>query len=167
MSTRLTILAAAVLALAGPAAASSYRLGALQIDHPWIRATAPGAPTAAGYMAVVNSGGASDRLLGGSTRAAQGLSVHQSMQMNGMSHMMAVDALAVPARGSVTLKPGGYHLMLTGLKGPLVVGQIVPVTLRFEKAGSVQLDFVVESGAPTSAAPTSAAAGAPGAHAGH
>ena len=117
---RLTSLAA-VLALAAaafPAQAHGFRLGALAIGHPYARATAPGQPTGGGYLKLDNQGPADDRLLGAS-------------------------AAAVAER--VELKPGGTHLMLVGLKAPLKAGDKFPLTLRFEKAGPIEVVVNVEA----------------------
>jgi copper(I)-binding protein len=59
--------------------------------------------------------------------------------------MREVDAIPVPARGAVTLRPGGLHLMLIGLTRPLAAGETVPVTLRFERAGEVQATLAVQA----------------------
>ena len=53
------------------------------------------------------------------------------------------DGLAIPAHGSVALAPGGYHLMFTHLAHPLVKGETVKATLRFEHAGPVDVTFSV------------------------
>ena len=53
--------------------------------------------------------------------------------------------LEIPAGGSVMLAPGGFHLMMTGLKAPLKQGTSVPVTLVFEKAGKVDVELAVEA----------------------
>jgi copper(I)-binding protein len=59
--------------------------------------------------------------------------------------MRPVADIPVPANGSVTLQPGGLHLMLIGLTQPLAVGQSVPVTLRFERAGEVTIQLAVQA----------------------
>jgi copper(I)-binding protein len=66
-----------------------------------------------------------------------------SMQGNVMQMREVKDGLAIPAHGDVKLTPGGYHLMLTGLKHPLVKGETAKVTLTFERAGAVTVDFAV------------------------
>ncbi|MFC3713242.1 copper chaperone PCu(A)C [Sphingoaurantiacus capsulatus] len=133
------IFAAAALGAAVPAAAQ------VSVDSPWLRETPPGAKAGAGYGLVINGGKAADRLLGGSTPVAARVEVHSMTMANGIMRMRPVaGGLAVPAGGSVALKPGGYHLMLTGLKQPLRRGAIVPVTLSFANAGAVRVTFRVE-----------------------
>jgi copper(I)-binding protein len=58
--------------------------------------------------------------------------------------MRPVEAIEIPAGQTVTLQPGGFHLMLIGLKEPLIQGQAVPVTLRFERAGEVPVMLAVQ-----------------------
>lgn len=118
----------------------------ITIDHPWAPATPNGAKTAAIYMTVSNSAGTSDRLTGGSTPAAKTVQIHEMKVVNGIMHMRQLPlGLEVPASGSVTLKPGAYHVMLIGLKKPLKPGETIPVTLTFEKAGSVAVKVPVEA----------------------
>ena len=141
-----------LVSLAAAAAAHGQTLGGLRIDHPWIRATAAGAPTAAGYLTVTNTGGTPDRLLGGSTPAARGIEIHVTSMAGGIMRMRpVVGGLPAPAGRTVTLAPGGYHLMIVGPKQAFRVGERIPVTLRFEHAGAVKVDFHVEA-APTAPA---------------
>ena len=128
-----------------PAAAHDYQHGALKIEHPWVRPTLSGQRTGAGYLGIHNSGSAADRLLGGSTPAAAAVEVHE-MRMDGdVMRMRELKALELPAGKAVALAPGGLHLMLTGLKAPLKIGDKLSVKLRFEKAGEVELVFHVEN----------------------
>ena len=145
---RLTSLAA-VLALAAaafPAQAHGFRLGALAIGHPYARATAPGQPTGGGYLKLDNQGATDDRLLGASAATvAERVELH-TMAMDGdVMRMRSPGAIDLPAGRSVELKPGGTHLMLVGLKAPLKAGDKFPLTLRFEKAGQVEVVVNVEA----------------------
>ena len=138
--------AAALLALApSPASAHEYEAGSLHIEHPWARATPPRAGVAGAYMVIENHGKDADRLLGGSTEAARAVQIH-SMTMDGgvMKMRQLTDGLELPAGKTVTLDPGGLHLMLVDPVKPLKEGDRVPLTLTFEKAGSVQVDLAVE-----------------------
>lgn len=139
MKTRFFFAAAALVA----AAPASAQVG---VDGPWLRETAPGARTGAGYGLLVNGGKAEDRLVGGSTPVADRLEVHSITMEGGVMRMRPVaGGLAVPAGGRVALKPGSYHLMLIGLKQPLRRGALVPVTLDFARAGPLKLSFRVEA----------------------
>jgi copper(I)-binding protein len=141
----------AIAASPGFAQAQDYRLGALTISHPWVRPTPPGAPTAAGYLTITNHGATPDSLLGGSSDELRGIEVHQmSMTGNVMRMRPIAGGLAIAAGQSVMLTPGGdRHLMLIAPKRPLRAGDRVPATLRFEKAGQVNVTFLVhEVGIP-------------------
>jgi copper(I)-binding protein len=128
-----------------PAAAQDYQLGALRIGHPWARPTLPGQGNGGGYLTVDNRGGTPDRLLGGSTPAAAAVEVHEMRMEGDVMRMREIKALDLPAGKLVTLAPGGFHLMLTGLTAPLKVGDRVPVKLRFERAGAIDVVFHVEN----------------------
>ena len=128
-----------------PASAHEYEAGSLHIEHPWARATPPRAGVAGAYMVIENHGTEGDRLLGGSTDAAGKVQIH-SMTMDGgvMKMRQLTDGLELPAGETITLAPGGYHLMLVDPVKPLKEGERVPITLDFEKAGSVGVDLTVE-----------------------
>jgi len=147
---RATALALCLAALA--ASAHDYQAGALKIGHPWARMTLPGQPSGGAYLTLRNSGTATDRLLGGSTPAAERVELH-SMTMDGnVMQMREVPAIDVSPGQTVELKPGQLHMMLVGLKTPLKTGDTVPLTLRFEKAGDVKVELKIEQIAPGIAA---------------
>jgi copper(I)-binding protein len=140
-----TILSAAALALASALThAHSFKVGDIDIGHPYARATGPGQPTGGGYLKLENKG-RDDRLL--SARAAVSASVElHSMTMEGdVMRMRQVEGVALPAGQTVELKPGGYHIMFVGLKAPLKDGDKFPMTLKFEKAGEVEVTVNVEA----------------------
>ncbi|MGV3479820.1 MAG: copper chaperone PCu(A)C [Sphingobium sp.] len=127
-----------------PVAAQGARKADIAIEHPWSRQTAPGQSNGAGFMNVVNHGKAADRLLGGTSPAAAKVEVHSMTMEGGVMRMRPVKGgLLIPAGGGVALKPGGYHIMLIGLKKPLPPGAQVPVTLRFENAGGITVQLKV------------------------
>jgi periplasmic copper chaperone A len=114
----------------------------IQITSAWARATPGGAQTAAAYVTLQSDAG--DKLTGISTPAAQKAEVHEMTMDNGVMKMRPVDGLDLPAGKPVTLKPGGYHIMLTGLTKPLEAGQTFPMTLDFAKAGEKQVTVSIE-----------------------
>lgn len=131
---------------AAAAVAHEYHARSLTITHPWSRETAPGQDVGGGFMVIANAGTTPDRLLGGSTPVAKALQVHEMTMDHGVMRMREVTAgLAVPAHGTLELKPGSYHLMLVGLKAPLKKGTRIPATLRFAHAGAVKVEFAVEA----------------------
>ena len=126
---------------------SSIALGAddaLRIDHPFARATPPGAKSGAVFLTVLNGGSETDRLLRASTPIAGGVILHQMAVEDGVMKMRAVPSLTVNPGGRLELKPNGYHLMLIDLKQPLKLGERFPLTLSFERAGSVLISVPVE-----------------------
>jgi periplasmic copper chaperone A len=127
-----------------------YKVGSIEIDQPWARATPPTARTGAAYFVLHNTGTSEDRLVGIRSSAADRADVHR-MSMNGdiMTMSEVNGGLAIPAGGSVALQPSGYHVMLTGLKHALMQGSEIPLTLTFANAGSVEIHVEVEAiGAP-------------------
>ncbi|MGA7984844.1 MAG: copper chaperone PCu(A)C [Burkholderiales bacterium] len=132
-------------ALLAAAPAWAQKKGELEIDRAWTRATPPGASVGGGYATVRNAGGAADKLIGASSPAADHVELHVMSMDKGVMRMRQVASFTVPAHGQLTLKPGGNHLMFLGLKRPLKPGEKVPVKLRFEKAGEVQVQLEVGS----------------------
>jgi len=145
MTRSLKLAAAAALLLAAALPAFSQN-AAVQVEKPWARATPAGATTGAVYMTLDNKSNAADRLVGASTDVAATVQVHEMSMENGTMKMREVaGGLAIPAGGSVVLKPGGYHVMLIGLKKPLKAGDSFPLTLQFQKAGKVSITVPVQA----------------------
>jgi copper(I)-binding protein len=134
---------------AAPVAAKDYAQGPMRIEHPSARPTPPGARTGGIYFTLHNAGTQADRLVRVASPAADTAELH-SMTMDGnVMRMRAVPAIDVPAGARVALGSGGYHVMLIGLHEPLALGGSVPLTLTFERAGSIDVKADVEAvGAP-------------------
>lgn len=138
------VLLAAAIALPLIAAAPA---SPMQIEHPWSRPAVQGS-NGVGYVSVTNTGKTPDLLLSVSTPAAQRVEMHRSMVMNGVAMMHPVEGgLPIPPGTTAVFAPGGYHMMLIGLKQPLALGASFPMTLKFQKAGAVTVQFKVEAGA--------------------
>ena len=117
----------------------------IAIAGPWSRETAEGQDAGGAFMKITNSGTATDRLTGGSTPVAGEVQIHTVDMTDGVMHMRQLeDGLEIPAGGSVTLKPGSFHIMLMQLEQPLKQGETVPVTLTFEKAEPVEVELAVQ-----------------------
>ena len=136
-------IALALVAVGAPAA--DFQLKSLDVKQPFARATPPGAKSAAVFMTIENKGKDVDRLLSASSSAAGIVEIHEMKMDGGMMQMREVKALEVRPGATVELKPGGYHVMLMDLKQPLRQGETVPVTLTFEKAGSVEVKAAIEA----------------------
>ena len=132
------------------ASAASAQPADVAVNSVWARATAGPSKTAAVYATITAS--EPDRLTGVSTPVASMAEVHQSQMRNGMMEMRAVPGGVPLTPGApLRLSPGGYHIMLTGLKHPLMRGEKVPLTLTFEHAGPVTVEAAVEAAGATGA----------------
>ena len=98
----------------------------------WVRATVPAQKVTGAFMTITSSEEA--KLVGVSSAVAASSEIHMSMMQGGVAHMHGVEEVKLPAGKAVELKPGGYHLMLMGLKKPVAEGQKVPITLTVEDA---------------------------------
>ena len=141
---------AALPQVAAPARAADFTVGTMHIVQPWARATPKGASAAAGYMTVTNSGDVPDRLSCVSSEAAARCEIHTMTLDGGVMKMRPVDGgLEIAPGATLTLKPSSLHVMLIDLKHPLEKDKTVGMTLRFEKAGTVEIALpVVAIGAP-------------------
>ena len=109
-----------------------------------IRLPPPGAPTAAGYAVITNASRRDDRLLGADSPAAASVEIHTMSMAGGIMRMRPVaEGLPIGSGRTLRLAEGGYHLMFVSPERPLISGQMVPATLRFEHAGSVAVTFKV------------------------
>jgi periplasmic copper chaperone A len=139
-------LAALVIGIVTPALAQGAGNTSITVEQPWARATPGGAKTGAVYMTLDNKSSTADRLTGASSDVADKLKIHEMKVENGVMKMREIaDGLPIPAGGSAVLKPGSYHVMLIGLKKPLSVGENLPLTLTFEKAGNISVTVPVQA----------------------
>jgi copper(I)-binding protein len=140
------LLLAAVLALMPSLlAAHEYKLGSLEIIHPWARATPKGASVAGGYLKITNKGTTPDRLVGGSAAFAGKFEIHEMKMTAGVMQMRPLpEGVEIKPGETVELKPGSYHLMFMNLKEPLQQGRSVTGTLVFEKAGPIEVEYKIE-----------------------
>ncbi len=135
----------AIAPFAGLATAHEFELGQLSIDHPVAYETIPTARAGAGYLTVTNNGDTADRLL--EVRADYPkVGLHIIKEEDGVTKMVAMENIEIPAGETVELAPGGMHVMFIGLDGdPFEVGEAIPATLVFEHAGEIEVNFNVEA----------------------
>ena len=146
MMPKALVLAAALMLIVAPGVAETYKAGAIEIEQPWARATPKGATIGAGYMKITNTGTEPDRLVGGSAPFAGRLEVHSMTMEQGVMKMREMkEGLEIKPGETVEFKPGGYHVMFVGLKEPLKQGDDLTVTLKFAKAGTVEVKYPVEA----------------------
>jgi copper(I)-binding protein len=134
----------ALLATSSWAEEARFEAGPLVISEPWSRATPGGARVGAGYLTVDNHGSEPDRLVGAEGDLFAAGEPHETVTEAGVARMRPTGVLTIPPHGRLALEPGGYHLMLNGLKQPLKEGEQFAATLLFEKAGRVPVTFSVK-----------------------
>lgn len=122
---------------AGPAFA-----GELTVTGAWARTTPPGAKMGAIYLVIDNGSKKSDRLLKLRTSVATSAEVHRTEVVDGIARMREVAVLHIDAGERIEFKPGGYHVMLSGLYKAMVEGQTFELELVFEGAGPRKITIV-------------------------
>src|SRR4030088_31386 len=146
MVPRRLALAALFAVLAIPALALDYKQGAIEIRQPWTRATPPTAESGGGFLVLTNTGTTPDRLIAVKSLAADKAEIHEmKMEGNDMRVRELEKGIELPPGATVELKPGGFHIMFMGLKAPFAKDAKVPLTLVFEKAGSIDVDLMVQA----------------------
>ena len=123
----------------------AHRVGPLTIEAPWARASAGAARAGAAYLRIVNAGARDDRLVGVSSPVAGRVELHTHTMRDGVMRMRRIEAVPIPGGKSAELKPGGHHVMLIGLRAPLKEGETFPLTLIFDKAGTITVGAAVGS----------------------
>lgn len=142
--TRRTLLGATLAIIALPVAAHDYTVGDITIGHPWSRAAGAGG-TGAGYLKLTNNGTQPDRLISATSPLAPVVELHSMVRDGDVMRMRPVQDITIAPGQTVELRPGGFHIMLVGLTAPMNQGTRVPLTLRFERAGEVQVELAVEA----------------------
>jgi copper(I)-binding protein len=137
------------------AGSATFKLGDLTVTSPWTRATPGGAKIAGGYLKITNNGAGSDRFVGATSDATDRVEIHEMSMSDGVMKMRPLpNGLEIKPGETVELKSGGYHLMFMDLKQPLKQGDTLKATLKFEKAGSLDVNFNVNAlGAASGNAP--------------
>jgi periplasmic copper chaperone A len=138
MSLRVFAVAAT---LAATIAAALAQTGQIEVTNAWARATPGGAATGAAYLTLLSPVG--DRLIAASTPVAKIAQLHTMTTQGGIMRMRPIAGIDLPAGKAVTLKPGGMHIMLTGLIAPLKDGQKFPLTLTFKNGGAKEVTVTV------------------------
>lgn len=142
LALALALLGGVVLS-AGPALAHSYKLGSLDIHHPWARPTTGN--TGAAYFEIANAGKSDDTLIAIESDVARSVELHTTIMDGTVMRMRKLDRLPLPAGKTVKAAPGGLHIMLVGLKAPLKDGDQFPMRLVFEKAGRIEVSVHVQT----------------------
>lgn len=137
-------MAAAVSLAALAAQADDYTVGDLTVSKAWTRATPPKAKAGGGFVEIVNAGSEADRLVSAGSGVAAKVELHDMSVTDGIMKMREMEnGIDIPAGATVSLKPGGLHIMFMGLTEGFEEGGTVPVVLTFEKAGDVEIALPV------------------------
>ena len=144
MKRNILALLVVALGLSFSVQAQEAKVGSIKVEQAYTRSTVPGQMAAGGFMKIENKGTA-DQLVSASSPVAGEVQLHEMAMEGNVMKMRQVKDIAVPAGGSVELKPGGLHLMFMNIKAPLTAGESVPVKLKFAKAGEVEVKMPVNS----------------------
>lgn len=123
-------------------ACGSQDAGGVVVTDAWVRTAGEGRMMSAAYLTLCNAGNSAEKLLAVSTGFAEAAEIHQtSRDEAGVTSMAPVEFIALPPHQELTLAPGGAHIMLIGLAGPIAPGEKIPLTLEFENSPAQTLDF--------------------------
>jgi len=135
---------AMALAASASARAKDFDIGSIHISQPWARATPKGASSGAAYMTITNNGTTPDRVSCVSSDASEQCVIHSMTTENGVMKMRPVaGGLEIKPGQTVTLQPSGLHMMLEHLKHPLTAGGTVSAKLKFENAGTIDVQYPI------------------------
>lgn len=145
-SRRAAIAGLALLGAMQVAFAHEFKVGDIEIVHPWSRATPAGAKVAAGYAKIINNGATPDKLIAVTGEIGDKGEIHQmAVDANGVMTMRPVEGgIEIPAGATVELKPGAFHIMFKDLKHLPAEGEKFKGTMTFEKAGEVAVEYSVD-----------------------
>lgn len=133
----LFVSAAGIAGCSREGAGAGLASGDISVSGAFARATVGAAETGAAYVTISNHGSADDALVGASSSASASVELHEMNMSGGMMRMRAIPRVAIPAGATVSFSPGGNHLMLIGLNGPLKAGSKISLTLEFEHARAI------------------------------
>jgi periplasmic copper chaperone A len=143
---RLSVFKYAVLLMLAAALPQWAGAADIQVTQAWARPTPPTAQVGAVYFSVKNSGTKEDELVAVSSSVAASVEIHETQTVKGMMQMRQVASVSCPAGATLKIEPGGLHVMLLGLKQPLMEGSRVDLTLRFRHAGVLSIQVPIRNG---------------------
>ena len=117
----------------------------ITVDDAYAFATSPDQKSGAIFLTVHNAGSGPDRLIGVATDIADSTEIHTTMQEEDNMVMIKNDSIDVPANGDVSFDPLSHHIMLIGLRAPLKVGDNMPLRLKFQVSGDMQVSAQVRA----------------------
>jgi copper(I)-binding protein len=117
----------------------------IKVEDPWVRVTFGQNRATAGYMALIDQSGKGNTLVGLEMAGGAKAEIHETVTDGDIVKMRLVKSLAIPASGKAELTPTGGHIMIMGLKGPLKVGETVPMKLKFADGSEMMAYFAVRT----------------------
>ena len=121
----------------------------IDVQHPWSRPLPPVSANGAAYLVITNHGKEAVTLSGGSTPRANTIELHEHVHQDGLMKMHEIaGGIPIAPGETVSLQPGGLHVMLMGLTEPMVAGEQYPLTLEFEGAESIEVQVMISDKAP-------------------
>lgn len=135
---------------AEPAQKPGLAMPGLRVTEAWISEAPPVARNNAAYV-TITGGAHKDSLLGVETSVAVRTEMHEMSMTGDLMRMRQLPQVSVAAGAAVRFAPGGQHLMLIDMKRPLKVGEKVPLTLRFRRAGRITVQAEVRPLVPQAA----------------
>jgi copper(I)-binding protein len=118
---------------------------ALRVSDAWTAATPEGATVGAGYLTIANGGTRAVRLVGVESVIAERVEVHSMSMEGGIMRMRPVEGVEIAAGGNAAFEPSGMHLMLIGLKRPLLAGERVSLVLIFDNGERIEVSLEVRA----------------------
>lgn len=117
----------------------------MMIQDAYVRATPPNAQNSAAFLQLMNHSNEAVSLVAASSDVAKKVELHNHIMADGMMKMRQVESIEVGAMETVSLQPGGLHIMLMGINAPLKEGQEVAFTLTFASGETVSFTAPVKS----------------------
>ena len=149
-ATKWFAVAAILITMGAVAALSRAAEAELGLSNAWVRPTLGAGRTTAAYVTIANMGTAADRLMAAETPGAGSVEIHTSGMEDGVMRMRRLEGLDIPPGKTITMAPGGFHIMLIDMEEPVQVGTNMPLTLIFESAGSITVEAEVSMTPPAS-----------------
>ncbi len=147
-----TLLMSAVLALGSACHAEQpatlKAADAVKVENPYVRAAPPGQVNSGAFLTLLNSSDADHSLQSAASNVAEKVELHTHTNNNGVMEMRQVPQIDVAAKGRSELKPGGFHIMLLGLKQPLKAGETADITLTFEDGSTTTITAPIQDITP-------------------
>jgi len=135
----------ALATAAWPVAALAQPVPKPTVERAWARATPPGVNVGAAYLTIRNAGPRADQVIALRSPVSERAEIHETRISGDIMQMRQITEATVPAGGLLALEPGGTHVMLIGLRSPLLPGATVPLVLTFRHAGEVQVKALLQA----------------------